>query len=466
MAMGAGGVWGCGSSNGADDPSGAGSSANPNGRAVVGAGGANAFATVNAPGGPVGTGATCTAASPVVTVPNASGTPVKTCTGAIAETRFQSALCTCHDASVAGYLRVRGFDSAQGPFQDGVNDGGAAVGINNAYFITTGYTDVAGSFAVAGPHSLSFAGYLKVWGDLRAAGSVAVAGYTNIGRDAWLGAGLTDLGPVTVGRDVHAAGTLMAIPLVIGGQRTQENVQVRPPCPCAPSDLLDVGALVDDARLNNDNAALGINPSMFNLLVGNVQATLPCGRIYIERMGGLGNLIVDVTGKVALFVDGSIDAAGNVEFRLAPGAEIDIFIRENLVLAGRAVFGDPTHPASTRIYVGGSGDVVLVGAGTFVGNVYAPRSLVTAVGFADVWGSVFARDFVSPGYARMVYDRAITRAGSDCSVPPPPGTCSQCGTCTGGLACVQGSCGPCTTDAECCGQLACIDGRCMAVTIY
>jgi len=181
----------------------------------------------------------------------------------------------------------------------------------------------------------------------------------------------------------------------------------------------------------------------------------------VERMAGIGNIIINVTGRVALFVDDSIATTGNLEFRLAPAGEIDIFIRENLVLTGRATFGEKSRPAASRIYVGGAGDVLLIGDGQFVGNVYAPRSLVTAIGYANVWGSVFARDFVSPGYADFTYDRAIQDAGDTCDVPlPPPGTCTTCGTCTGGTACVGGTCGPCRSDADCCSQLICSNGQC------
>ncbi len=139
-------------------------------------------------------------------------------------------------------------------------------------------------------------------------------------------------------------------------------------------------------------------------------------------------------------------------------AEIDVFVKGNLVLAGKGSFGDKSRPAATRIYVGGASDIVLVGAAGFVGNVYAPRANVTAVGYADVWGSVFANNFTSPGYAHIVYDRAILQAGQGCG--GPPATCNLCGVCPNGLACVQGKCVDCTSDKDCCSQAICNNGFC------
>ena len=51
---------------------------------------------------------------------------------------------------------------------------------------------------------------------------------------------------------------------------------------------------------------------------------------------------------MALFVDGAIASTGNLEFNLSPTAEIDIFVRGDLVLTGRATFGQKERPAASR----------------------------------------------------------------------------------------------------------------------
>jgi hypothetical protein len=254
----------------------------------------------------------------------------------------------------------------------------------------------------------------------------------------------------------------MAIPVMVQGKKIPEAVTIDPPCPCADKDIINVDGLVAEATTNNDDAKYTINPAMLNVLIGNVEVTLPCGKIYFDQIGGIGNIIFNVTGRVAVFVGGSVANTGNLEFRLSPGAEIDLFIKGDLAVTGRALFGEKERPAASRIYVGGSGDVFLTGFTEFVGNLYAPRSLVQGIGFENIYGSIFAGNFVSPGFANFVYDSAIMTVGDNCGAPPPPAnTCSQCGTCTGGTACVGGKCGACSNDGDCCGQLICSNGKCI-----
>ena len=133
--------------------------------------------------------------------------------------------------------------------------------------------------------------------------------------------------------------------------------------------------------------------------------------------------------------------------------QVDFFDADDVPVGNQLALLDEWPDA-----VGGSGNVNLVGAGEFVGNVYAPLSLVTAPGYLDVYGSIFANDFQIPGYADFNYDSAITQIGSNCPPVMIPGECSQCGECTNGLACVGGKCGACTEDSDCCGQEACTAG--------
>lgn len=387
-----------------------------------------------------------------------SGASFQTCSGAIAAARFTNALCTCNNASVDGFLKTRGFDSERDP--NGVNNGGAAVAINNAYtnlaLSAVGYTEVFGSLAIAGAAPSTYTGYIKVAGDLRTAGAVTEFGYINVARDTWNAGDLACVGYTTVGRDAHYAA---GFPLfaTVGGKMLNESVRVDPMCPCGPGDILDVAAMVADGKAHNDSQA-NLDSGAFNAVVGTVHVTLPCGRVYVDRISVVGELVLDVTGPTALFVGGSIDTVGALLVNLAPQATIDIFVNDTLRLAGRASFGDEKRPAASRIYVGGDQDIILTAYETFVGNLYAPKARVAAPGYVSVLGALVARDFDVPGYAQFDYDRAITRAGDACPAPSPSAdTCTKC-SCTGGSACVDGRCKACTKDSDCCSQLGCNTG--------
>ena len=350
----------------------------------------------------------CAGGGPVVVVGDNPLANPPACTGQIAGALFQNALCTCEDVLLAGYLKTRAFNSNMG----GMPAGGGPVGINGSYAISAGYTDVSGSFSIAGPNSLNLVGYVNVGGDFRLGGTATVPGYTKVGRDAWFRGTYTDLGPIDIGRDLHRGGTVIGVPVHVGGQNAQQSFTIPPPCSCNPKDILDVGKLVDGARTLNDNAAVGLSPKLFENAIGKVSFDLPCGRFYVTSFGGLGDITVNVNGRVALFVDGSISALGVLQFKLAPGAEIDLFVKGNLALTGKMSFGDKSRPAATRIYVGGTSDITLIGASGFVGNLYAPRAAVNGVG--DLVASVAVGTLwtaVSP-QAAFGFSLAVTAAGT------------------------------------------------------
>jgi hypothetical protein len=332
------------------------------------------------------------------------------------------------------------------------------VGVNGAYSSVGGLTDVAGSFTVAGPGALQFAGSLLVRGDLRVGGNVTVFGPATVLRDALLAGNFTGFGPFTVSGRLTHAGQATAIPLYAGLGNQQQAVTISPPCPCEPSDLLDVAGLVANAQSHNDNN--GLSPDKLASISDGLEWTLPCGRIYLSRIAGTGNVTIHVNGPSALFIDGSIDLNGSLTFQLVSGAELDVFVRQDLTVQGALSLANPTRPAAGRISVGGSQPIVL--ATPFVGNLYAPWARVTAPTALEVWGAIFASDLQGSSTASLVFDRDIVTVGSNCTAPlPPSGLCTQCEWCTGGTACVNGACTLCQSDSDCCGQSACVDSSCV-----
>jgi hypothetical protein len=368
----------------------------------------------------------CTSSTQSLAVP-ADEVPVAgSCASRVAAETFTSALCSCEDTSVAGFLRTRSFRSALGP--DAPELPGGNVGVNRDY-LTGGYADVGGSFAVAGPRDVVFAGFLQVGEHLRFNPAFDVGGFVDVTRDAWLGGSLRAIGSIGIGGDLIRApnsGFFGVAFMRVGGSERREAFTVAAPCACAPEQLLDVGGLITEARATNDNANIGLDPHALDLVVGAGTAlTLPGGRYYLNQIGGIGALRVRISGKVALFIDDDFAAAALFRLALDPGAEVDVFVRDNLVLAGAAVLGDPARPSATRIYVGGEGDIAIAGLNAFAGNVYAPRANVLVGGVGRVFGSLFGKNIVAAGFLEVGYDASIRDGGEDCPPPnggsPPPG---------------------------------------------
>ncbi len=398
---------------------------------------------------------TCGLTSPVVNVQDQA-----TCTGRLAAMRFTNALCSCGNLQMADYLATRGFDSSQGAYQAGQSDdGGASVAVNGSYSSLAGVTDVGGSLSVAGTADLQLVGMLQVRGDFYAAGNVTATGAATVSRNAWLGGNFAGLGPLTVTGDLHHAGIVVALPLTAATNQRQ-TVVIEQSCPCQASDLLDIAALVNAAKLDNDNTSLGVSSDVFASIIGPAQWTLPCGRAYLSQIGGTGSLVVHVMGMAAVFVDGSIDLKGTLSFDLAPGAEIDVFLKQDLLVEGSLSLANKDRPAAGRIWVGGTQVSSLTSP--WIGNLYAPRAHVGSLVGLEVWGSIFAGDFSSGAYASFVFDRAVLAAGDNCSAPrPPAGLCTQCQWCSGGNACMSGTCGACTDDSDCCSLSVCANGSCV-----
>jgi len=399
-------------------------------------------------------GAACGLVSPLVRV---QGRP--TCTGRLASSYLSNALCACGNVQLASSLLTRGFDSRHGPFtEDQPDQGGASVGVNGSY-ISYAAADIGGSFSIAGPEDVMFRGALGVRGDLWVAGNVVTIGTASVARNAWFGGNYVGLGVLTVAGALHHGGTVTAVTVPKPGSDFPGPVVVPKPCPCEPRDLLDVGAIVEAARLDNDNGTLGIAADKFASVTGTAEWTLPCGRAFLSGIGVIGSLTVHVTGMSAIFIDDSITVGGSLLFDVAPGAEIDVFVRRDVGALGRIALSSKDRPSAGRLWVGGSQPISL--AGPWVGNLYAPHAMVAANVLLDVWGSIFANEYSGDFVTSVRFDRSIAFAGATCdAAQPAAGECNQCGVCSGGNACVSGACGACVADTDCCSLSICANGTC------
>jgi len=410
------------------------------------------------PPGDSGPPTSCEGTSPLITIRRINGDTRDNCTGQLAAHTFTHALCTCEDMTISGLLVTESFDSTA---DAGARGGGAAVGIGGT--CPRGlYANIGGSLTIAGDRSFVAAGFV-VAGDFKIAGAATLLTQLMVHRDAWLGGRVTTFAlAARVERNVYAApGAGFTGSVTVAGTTTTTPVVVEEPCGCGPEELLDIGGMVSVGAMRHENAKIegGVDPTRLNdVAPPGITVRLPCGRFFFGRIGGAGAITLRVTGRTAVFVEGNVQATDTFQLQLDPGAELDLFIRGNLVLTGAAQLGDNERPGALRVYVGGTADIALPSGRGISMNLYAPNANVT-ISAGELFGSVLAKNLTGLTAVRARYDRSVLTPSGQCAATAPE-VCDKCQTCNDGLACIDGGCGKCLTDADCCAPFVCDQGTC------
>jgi hypothetical protein len=392
------------------------------------------------------------------------------CAGNIAQVSFRWALCACTDVKFAtGNFSTDAFDSSLAQRDGGL---GASVGANSqlsgdSFFDVGGYVWSGGSSAfgnVASPNS-------RVRQDFKSNGQATGSGSVVVDHDAYINgdvqtkmsiAGKLYVPPsAAVGPNVTAA----------GGIDRSGPVVISQPCDCSPNQLIDIAGIVEDGKLNNDNALIGLDPTAFENAPGPRRLDLNCGRYYLTKITPRYSSTIAVHGRTALFIGGSLDTQqANLDIAIDPQAELDLFFGGTIVNATGLRMGNIDVPAQFRVYIAGS-PVNFSAPSVTAGNFYLPYSDFVSPSNLDLYGSIFAKSFTGQG--RIHYDRGVLNAGVACERAPPapdggpppdagaPASCTSCRDC-GNQACVGGKCGACTSAADCCAPLQCIGGSCQA----
>jgi hypothetical protein len=405
--------------------------------------------------GSLGTGVACDDTHPQLSwsAPNGERT---VCTASFAPVRMSQALCSCGYLGTFGAVRTEAFDSSTQKLVPGT----AAVGANGAFENSTAI--IGGSLTVAAP-TVYLTSLLDVTRELRLGGELQISGPLTVAGDAWLAQAGKALTIVLIAGDLHVPpGKPLdaAISDGVVGQLLTEEFSVAPPCRCDESSVLDWSTIIQSASAQNDNSKIGLTPQALLAPARATSITLPCGRYYLDGITGSSDIHLHVEGRVALFVAGDVLSTGQLRVTFGAGAELDWFVGGRLDFERAAQVGDVERPAALRVYVAGEGRLSVPNEYVF-GNLYAPRSEVALLGDADFHGSLFGRSVTSPKSIIVHYDTAVQRVDEDCAVDGPT-SCNDCSQCSGGLACLAGSCGACTLDSECCWPLVCSGGRCSA----
>jgi hypothetical protein len=361
----------------------------------------------------------CTGTGPPIlvgdgsTVGDMDGTPENICTGAVAVRTFKRALCTCEGYATSTPLVTDSFDGSIGSYTPGTAGSAGGVGIDGA-LSASAMIAIRGALTVAGTAGANFlvdamvARDLAVNGPLGMSVAITAGGDANIAGDITLSS-FAVTGTLTVPSTATISGGTTA------GATVRGPVTVTPPCACAPSDLVDIAAFVASHKTDNNDAAIGLAPARLTDYAGDVTLDVPCGIYYVGPVRGNGALVLRVTGRVALLVDGDMTLTSPLTIELATqDAELDLMIGGLLSSNARITAGDTNHPSRTRIYVGGAGTINLSGDSQLAANVYAPAAAVALSAPATIFGSLFVRRLDQAAPVTIHYDEDVLRADVGC----------------------------------------------------
>lgn len=392
---------------------------------------------------------------PVLVTRDDAGTHV-TCADRLAQTSFRFALCTCDGYVNAHGLTTDSFDGAKGAYDPGAAKAGGSVG-TNGNFNSSGALSVGGTLWAGDATGMSLGAAAEAKGELRCAGHAGTAAL-KVGANAWVADDLVANGDLAIAGTltIPAGKTLSATTQTIG-KIVRAPVTVAPPCDCNAADFVDVASFVESYRSFNDDAAVPIDPRLFESPSAPVDVTIPCGRFFFTRVGANVPVKITVLGRAAIFVGGDLSATGDFVVDVPRGSELDLFVEGNVTVGGQFRVGDVQNPAKARTYVGGGGTVNLQNATNLAGNLYAPRAEVVLGDAATAFGSIFARRVSAGGDLTIHYDESVLRTSTPCAAPSSCRTCRDCAN----QACIGGTCGACTDDAQCCAPLVCRSGACV-----
>jgi hypothetical protein len=326
---------------------------------------------------------------------NGSNGSLQSCPTSPAPAIFTNALCLCRDFVDVGYLEV-GASAAPG---------NPSVGVNGVTRFANG-ARIAGGWAAFG--GAEDAGDSRIGGNFVTPQGLTVAANFEVAKDLSVGGTLSGAGRLAVGGALRVGGADQLIGFEQVASSGAYAAPAGPPCPCDPSQLLDVAGKVAAAKSTNNNGALAS--------IGVTDLHLPTGSYYFTDLDVIGLTRLHIDGAVALYIDGDLDAVGADRIALAPGATLDLYVSGAVRTVGWLGAGDPSNPSAFRVYIGGAHDLTLsVGAQTFAGSIYAPLSTIAYVGDTRIEGGLFAKQLYGVGVLRI--DAAQPSA-------PPPSTCA------------------------------------------
>jgi hypothetical protein len=325
------------------------------------------------------------------------------CLGALGQSTFQQAICTCAGITASSGLTTDGYDSTKG-----APDGG--LGGN-----------------VASDQAQTWSSAVTIGGNLQTPANLSVAKSSTVRGSLVFGGTESGKGALTIDGTASVVKTLPSSVKVLG--TTTKVSSVASACDC--TNLVPTASIVAAHASSNDDATIGLSATAATG-ASPVHVDLTCGNFYLSQINMTAStaaLTVAVHGHAALYVGGNVASKGTVSFQLDPNATLDLFVAGTVGVTGAVTLGSTAHPAQCRTYV--SGSTVSFGSGSSIGcNLYAPAASFSTASVPTVYGSLFVGSLTSGATTTLHYDESIQKASSEC--------------CTAG-SCDDGN--PCTTDA-------------------
>jgi hypothetical protein len=407
-------------------------------------------------------GAPCLGGGPPIDVPVGSGAE---CVGQVAQTTFTWALCSCTDITFSASVLTDGWDSTKGPYVPGQLGGG--VGLNGTFAASVPSIDIFGTLWEASDAGMSQQAQADVYQELHVGGPLYGAALS-VGGDAHVTGNVTgapgdagDPGPPYLAIDgglYLSPGSTVSGKVTYQGPIQPELTPVTPPCDC--THLIPVAAIAQAGATNNDDASIGLSPTLLSSLDTPKRLDLPCGVFYFDAMKLTGPLTIVAHGHTAILVAGDLFTTSPLEITVDPTGTLDIFIGGTISDSNHLAFGNANYPALERIYVGTPLGIPFTADVLLAANLYAAASnLVSWSSTNEIYGSVIAGNFISSEPTKIHYDEGILSGGVACQDAGTSG-CTSCKDC-GNQACVGGQCGACTSSAQCCAPLECSNGECV-----
>ena len=395
----------------------------------------------------------CSGSGPPIVVTDTSGSAAR-CSGQVAATAFRYGLCLCNGLSASSAITIDAFDSTQvGSSTFGT---GGSAGMNSNVNVSNKLS-VGGNLQVSGAVTLND---LVVGSDLLTSDTLSGNATVTVGKNAQIGGDVKCNGSLKITNTLTYPSTRpLNAPSQTIGSIVRAPVSVTPPCDCAANSIFDIAGYVTARSTSNDNASVPLDPARLTNYAGDQTLNLPCGRFYLNRIGGQGKVTLNITGRTALFIGGDVNLTDLFAVNLGPSGELDLFINGGLTSAAPLNFGNKNAPARVRLYMGGSRNINLAAGSVIGGNIYAPSSALVTSGALEVFGAIFVGSFNPSAQVLIHHDVAILNASQECATNGggsggSSGMCSRCQDC-GGQACKGGTCGSCTQNSDCCAPTLC-----------